>query len=69
MYAYFGLDFVGIFTVDDLFNGSRNENVAGFEHQIFTGIGLGMRIANNGAVLILVVFQKLYIIIILNYCN
>jgi len=53
---YLGLDLVGILLVDDLFNSSRDEDVAVLEQQVFTSVGLSTREADNRAMLNLVVF-------------
>lgn len=48
-----------ILAVDDLLDGRWNEDVALLEHQVLALVWLGIGIANNGAVLVLVVLQLL----------
>lgn len=57
--VYLSLDLVGILLVDDLFNGSWDEDIAVLIQQVFTGIGLSTREADNRTVFNLVVFQFL----------
>lgn len=53
------LDSVRILAGDDLLNGSWNEDVALLEHQVLALVRLGVLVADNGAVLVLVVLQQL----------
>jgi len=53
------LDTVGILAGDDLLDGSWNEDVALLEHEVLALVGLGVLVAHDGAVLVLVVLQQL----------
>jgi len=56
---YLSLNAVGILAGDDLLDGSGNEDVALLEHEVLALVGLGVLVAHNGAVLVLVVLQQL----------
>lgn len=57
--THFALKSARILAVDDLLNGRWNEDVALFVHQVLALVWLGIGIADNGAVLVLVVLQQL----------
>jgi hypothetical protein len=59
--TYLGLNFVCILTVDDLFNGSWDENITWFTHQIITLVWFSPGKSDNGAMLEFIVFQFLWI--------
>lgn len=56
---YLCLNATGIFTIDNLFNGSWYENIARFKHQIFTFVFLSTGESNNCSVFNEVIFQLL----------
>lgn len=57
--THLGLDSAGILAVDHLLDGCGNEDVALLEHEVLSLVGLGIGVADNGAVLVLVVLQQL----------
>lgn len=57
--THLGLDSVCILAVDHLLDGCGDEDVALLEHEVLAFVGLGIGIADNGAVLVLVILQQL----------
>lgn len=57
--THLGLDSAGILAVDHLLDGCGNEDVALLEHEVLSLVGLGIGVADNGAVLVLVILQQL----------
>lgn len=57
--TYLGVDLAGVFTSDNLLDGSRNEDIAWLVHQIFTFVRQSTRESNNRSMFVLVVFQSL----------
>lgn len=57
--THLGLDSVCILAVDHLLDGCGNEDVALLEHEVLALVWLGIGIADNGAVLVLVILQQL----------
>jgi hypothetical protein len=58
---------VGIVLVDNLFNGSRYQNVAVFVQQTFTSVRLSSWESDDGSVLKFVVFEFLEKVVIRKY--
>lgn len=58
--TYLGVDLVGVFTSDDLLDGSWNEDIAWFVHQVLAFVRHSTRESNNGSMFISVVFQSLW---------
>lgn len=57
--AHLALNSACILAIDDLLDGRWNEDVALLEHQVLALVRLGIGIADDGAVLVLVVLQQL----------
>lgn len=57
--TYLSINLVGVFLVDNLFNGGGDENVTLLVQHVLTFVGLSSRETNNCAVLVSIVFQSL----------
>lgn len=57
--TYLGVDLVSIFASDNLLDGSWNEDVTWFVHQVLTLVRHSTGESNNGSMFISVVFQSL----------